>query len=141
MSRIYVASSWRNDIQPHVVAALRAAGHEVYDFKNPPKNAVFGWEEVAGPEGRKPTVEEFKAMLDHPRACQGYVSDLRAMEWADTCVMVLPCNRSAHTELGWFCGKGKRTIVLTRDHEEPELMYLLANHIVGSIDEAVRAAA
>lgn len=32
---IYVASSWRCARQPAVVAALRAAGHEVYDFKNP----------------------------------------------------------------------------------------------------------
>ena len=35
MARIYVASSWRNKYQPEVVAALRKAGHEVYDFRNP----------------------------------------------------------------------------------------------------------
>ena len=35
MSRIYVASSWRNKYQPEVVAALRKAGHGVYDFRNP----------------------------------------------------------------------------------------------------------
>ena len=33
---IYVASSWRNTYYPDVVAALRNAGHEVYDFRNPP---------------------------------------------------------------------------------------------------------
>jgi hypothetical protein len=33
--RVYVASSWRNGQQPAVVAALRAAGHEVYDFREP----------------------------------------------------------------------------------------------------------
>lgn len=33
--KIYVASSWRNQYQPEVVATLRAVGHEVYDFKNP----------------------------------------------------------------------------------------------------------
>jgi hypothetical protein len=33
--RIYVASSWRCERQPRVVAALRAAGHQVYDFRHP----------------------------------------------------------------------------------------------------------
>lgn len=33
--KVYVASSWRNKLQPDVVAIIRAAGHEVYDFRNP----------------------------------------------------------------------------------------------------------
>ena len=33
--KIYVASSWRNVFYPDVVSALREAGHEVYDFRNP----------------------------------------------------------------------------------------------------------
>lgn len=33
--KIYLASSWRNERQPAVLAALREAGHEVYDFRNP----------------------------------------------------------------------------------------------------------
>ena len=32
--RIYVASSWRNEYYPEVVAKLREAGHDVYDFHN-----------------------------------------------------------------------------------------------------------
>lgn len=38
MAKIYVASSWRNPYQPEVVAALRKAGHQVYDFRNPEDN-------------------------------------------------------------------------------------------------------
>ncbi len=38
MAKIYVASSWRNKYQPEVVAALRKAGHKVYDFRNPKDN-------------------------------------------------------------------------------------------------------
>lgn len=82
MPKIYVASSWRNKYQPEVVAALRKAGHEVYDFRNPKYNpGGFHW------------------------------ADVDAMLWADTCVLVLPCGRSAHTEAGWFAGKGLKTIV------------------------------
>ena len=31
--KIYVASSWRNTFYPEVVARLREAGHDVYDFR------------------------------------------------------------------------------------------------------------
>lgn len=44
----------------------------------------------------------------------------------------------AHLEAGWFCGNGKRCIILTRDGEEPELMALLATDICTSIDEVRR---
>jgi len=33
--KIYLASSWRNQYQADVLAALRVSGAEVYDFKNP----------------------------------------------------------------------------------------------------------
>ena len=51
MSRIYVATSWRNEEQPNMVNMLRADGHEVYDFRNPPGQAGFGWEQI-DPEWR-----------------------------------------------------------------------------------------
>ena len=31
--RIYAACCWRNEFYPEVVEALRAAGHDVYDFR------------------------------------------------------------------------------------------------------------
>ena len=34
--KIYVASSWRNEYYHEVVEKLREAGHEMYDFRNPP---------------------------------------------------------------------------------------------------------
>ena len=47
MAKIYVASSWRNPYFPEVVEALRAAGHEVYDFRNPPHGgAGFHWTDI-----------------------------------------------------------------------------------------------
>lgn len=137
--RIYVASSWRNPHQPSVVEALRGDGHEVYDFRNP-FNGVggFAWSEI-DPDWQRWSAADYRRLLTtHPIAARGFVSDLRAMQWADTCVLVLPCGRSAHLEAGWFCGQGKRTIILTRDGEEPELMALLATDICIALDE-VRA--
>ena len=130
MARIYVASSWRNEQQPNIVKLLRSANHEVYDFRNPTYGPTgFTWAEI-DPNWKDWSALEYKnTLLTSPRAAQGYLSDLRAMEWADTCVLVLPCGRSAHLEAGWFAGRGKRLLILTRDGEEPELMALMANHI------------
>lgn len=139
MSRIYVASSWRNINQPDVVDRLRREGHEVYDFRNPPHGfGGFGWRQI-DPDWQAWSAEKYRALLlTHPLASHGFVSDLRAMQWADTCVLVLPCGRSAHLEAGWFCGAGKRCIVLLADGE-PELMNLLATDICLSVDEVVAA--
>jgi hypothetical protein len=35
MSRIYIASSWKNGSQPTLVKELRKRGHKVYDFRHP----------------------------------------------------------------------------------------------------------
>lgn len=136
MSRIYVASSWRNTFQPEVVNDLRSAGHKVYDFRNP-FNGVkgFAWKELDG-GWQNWTAEQYRTILTtHPTAALGYMSDFRAMEWADTCVLVLPCGRSAHLEAGWFAGRGKRLIIFTKDGEEPELMALMANAICITVAE------
>lgn len=136
MHRVYVASSWRNPKQRDVVAALRADGHSVYDYREPrPGVKGFAWSEI-DPEWQAWTASRYRELLTtHPTAAAGFLSDLRAMQWADVCVLVLPCGRSAHLEAGWFCGQGKRCIVLTQDGEEPELMALLATDIAISLDE------
>ena len=55
---------------------------------------------------------------------------MRALRNADATVLVLPCGRSAHTELGFAVGADQRTIVLLDDPlSEPELMYLACTHL------------
>lgn len=95
MKKIYVASSWRNSHQPAVVQALRADGHDVYDFRNPA-----------------------------PGDC-------------DCCVLVLPCGRSAHLELGYAIGAGKPTFILLAEGE-PELMYKMSPYLCADMDELKR---
>lgn len=136
MARIYLASSWRNALQPKVWLQLRAAGHEVYDFRNPPHSTGFKWSDV-GLELPCSAEDYRNALLTHPRAAQGFMADFAAMRWADTGVLLLPCGRSAHLELGWMAGAGKRTFIVTHDGEEPELMALLADKICVNVDELV----
>jgi hypothetical protein len=126
LRRIYVASSWRNTLQPDVVSRLRAAGHEVYDFHEPaPGKTGFTWKEVSDFTLPDKIDAYFKALCT-PRAQEVFELDRRALEWCDTCVLVLPCGRSAHLEAGFAAGQGKGVyFLLTQDGFEPELMYLL----------------
>lgn len=126
--KIYVASSWRNDIQPKVVEALRNQGHEVYDFKNPePGDNGFHWSEI-DPDWQKWTPDAFRVALGHPIATKGFNKDMNALENCDACVLVMPCGRSAHLEAGYAIGAGKPTVILLADGE-PELMYKMTPFI------------
>ncbi len=142
--KVYVASSWRNDDQPQVVSTLHRAGHEVYDFRNPSmgpgdRGQGFHWSDI-DPEWKEWTPSQFRAALGHEVAVDGFASDLCGMEWADAFVLVMPCGRSAHLELGWAIGAGKPSIILLSDGE-PELMYGLASHLCTSMDEVLEALA
>ncbi len=133
--KIYVASSWRDESQPVVVVALRAMGHEVYDFRQPAAdNHGFHWSEV-DPGWKAWDADEFVAALEHPVADQGFALDMDAMRWCDACVLVVPKTpgRSSHLELGWCAGAGKATAVLLLDDGEPELMYKMADVVATSL--------
>lgn len=123
--KIYLASSWRNEYQPEILALLRTYGFQVYDFRNPqtggppeshdyvvPKEG-FSWKQTDPGWGRvtPDIIQRYKKMLEHPVAKQGFNADFRAMKWADTCVLLLPSGRSAHLEAGWMSGSGRRLVV------------------------------
>lgn len=140
MAKIYLASSWRNPEQPAAVISLREAGHDVYDFRNPPGGIEngFRWSEL-DPNWESWTAAAYREKLKSPLAQQGFNSDFDGMKWADVGVLLLPCGRSAHLELGWMAGAGKRTIIWTKDGQEPELMALLASDICVSLEEVKSA--
>ena len=141
MAKIYVASSWRNTYYPEVVQRLREEGHEVYDFRNPPHGGSgFHWTDV---DENAPnwSFKEYDEGLRHPLAERQFKADLEALEWADTCVLVLPCGRSAHIEAGWCKGRGLKTIVYIPKMEEPELMYKLFDAVTDSLDGLLAALA
>lgn len=138
MKKVYVASSWRNDYYKIIVDTLRAKGHAVFDWRNPPTGGHgFSWTDVS-PKWHPDIpvrTDDYIDMLNHPIAEAGYASDLSGMVWANTCVLLLPCGRSAHTEAGYMCGRGKPVHVLRLDPQEPDLMYKLFDSICGTTDE------
>lgn len=145
---VYVASSWRCPMQPRVVEAIRNVGIGAYDFRNPSGGTGFSWRETepgyTGPTQRGEVRQkgadwvsraDYLAMVSHQRAIAGFDSDFGAMQRADTFVLVLPCGKSAHLELGWAVGAGKRTAILLEDPVEPELMYRMVDHLATSVSD------
>ena len=136
--KIYVASSWRCAAQPGVVMALREAGHDVYDFRNPTADSQgFRWSEIDA-DWQSWSPARYRNALRHSVVKRGFGLDFGAMLWAEACVLVLPCGRSAHLEAGWFVGARKPLYVLILERCEPELMYKMATSICVSLEELIR---
>lgn len=138
--KIYLASSWRNEDQPMVLARLRKAGHRVYDFRNPtPGNEGFSWKQVAlvRDENGHSTLADLARAHAHEVAAQGFRYDFDAMNDAEVCVLLLPCGRSAHLEAGHMAGQGKSVYVLLCGDRrvEPELMYKFLTSLHDSIGD------
>lgn len=148
MSRIYIASSWKNKYQQQLVEELRKRGHKVYDFKHPcGRNDVPVWESVSVTQNlRSAYVEnrlkggEFKRMLLDRLSVERFKEHFSAMQDADTCILLLPAGRSSHIEAGHMNGMGKRVFVMDTSKEvTPELMYLALDDYFFDFDELYKA--
>lgn len=129
--KIYLASSWKNSLQPQLVKDLRNIGHEVYDFRNPHVgNNGFSWSSI-DENWKEWTSEQFRNTLYFNKIAEkGFKNDWNGMLWADTGILLLPCGRSAHIEAGYFRGANKQLfIVLSEDQNEAELMYKMAHRL------------
>lgn len=148
-SRIYLASSWRNELQPTTLDLLRKHGHSVYDFRNPedPWNRQrrgddsggFRWSDIDNQwEGWSPWA--FTQALNTPTADEGFANDWDAMLRAEVGVLLLPCGRSAHLEAGYFAGHPDKSLhILIPQLPEPELMYKMADGIHLTIESLLAA--
>jgi len=139
--KIYVASSWRNLLQPGIVHVLRRLGHEVYDFRNPKAgDNGFSWKAVfpGYVPGGKVGPAEYREGLRHPISAAGYENDISALRWCDAVVYVMPCGRSASWEFGYAMGQGKRGFVVMLNDDEPDMLFSEAT-IIASMDELFEA--
>jgi hypothetical protein len=135
--KIYVASSWRNDIQPTVVKSLADAGHDVYDFRHPQiGDNGFRWSDI-DEKWQHWTPSQYREYLKDPIAELGFDRDMNALRNCEAVVAVQPFGRSASLELGWAVGAGKMTVLLLAEGE-PELMVKMCTHICLTIDEVVK---
>jgi hypothetical protein len=102
--RIYIASSWKNALEVRKLAKiLESEGHQVYDFTDETKHFSFNLNDVAN----RNEIEYIKFLEDIPESRKAFDVDKAGLEWADTVIMLQPCGRSSHLELGYGVGKGK----------------------------------
>lgn len=125
-----------------MVRLLREAGCEVYDFRQDPDGTkgFQSWGLLGEGDHTTWSTATFRDVLTQNMLARGFFErDMSALREADVCVLVLPCGKSAHLELGWAAGAGKKSVVLLEGKTEPELMYLMADHICTSGAEVLRA--
>lgn len=139
--KLYVASSWRNETYPIVVTRLRNEGHQVYDFRNPTQDGNstdggFRWRYIDS-DWEKWNVDQFIAAMNHPLSQEAFGKDMDALMSSELLVLVMPCGRSAHLEMGYAVGSGIPTIIMM-SNDEPELMYKMASAFAHNLDELVR---
>ena len=135
--KIYIASSWRNEVEAiHLADALRAEGHEIDCFCDDSTGRfVFHFSEV-GP------LDEIDAItfLDDHRAQKAFVEDKKHIDWADAVVMLHPCGNSSHLEAGYAVGSGKKLFMLGDFPKgEFDVMYGFADSLHRTIDDLATA--
>ena len=133
--RVYVASSWRNARHPSVVEALRAAGHEVYDYRNPTHGEWSATDQWWKRPGYRETT--FPTIINGEARRRAFDTDMDALRAADAVVLVLDSGKSAHLEAGYAAGAGKLLVVLGEHQHEPELMYAMGRACVLRVEEVV----
>lgn len=117
--RVFVSTSWLNPhFDDHISALAAIPGLQVFNFRS---TGGFDWQDI-DPRWRDWTAQECIKALDHPLAQAEFDTDMGALERADVVVLLMPCGRSAHLELGYAVGAKKRTVYWTPDAGDPELM-------------------
>jgi hypothetical protein len=144
MSRVYIASSWKNaEAVRELAEDLRSRGHEVFDFTTPHQRPegfdlfVFDASAWVKHDGGSPSEIDWLEFLSWPPSQRAFASDKAGLDWADTVIMLLPCGRSSHLEAGYAAGTGKRLFIhgdLPRG--EFDVMYGFAEHCSRSTERA-----
>ena len=118
MSKIYIASSWKNTQSVRNLAcSLREQGHIVFDFTDmgyrPPglDKFVFDAKEWAEHSGKNANEVEYKDFLTWEPTQRAFKSDKAGIDWADVVILLIPSGRSSHLEAGYTVGAGKELYI------------------------------
>ena len=137
MLNIYVASSWKNNRYERIKKYLEEYGHKVMDWRE--SSTTFRWSDVDENYENWTREKYIEIINTNEKTKQGFQKDLKLMQKADVCVLLLPCGNSAHLEAGWFIGQNKPTFILLEASQpniiKPDLMYMLSNSICKTVVE------
>ncbi len=119
---IYVIGSMRHNRPREVARLLREQGYDVFDdWQAGAPDADDRWQHYESERGRT-----YLQALGAPFAQQAFQFDKRYLDSASIGVLVMPAGKSAHLELGYVIGKGKRGFILL-ENENPERWDIMYN--------------
>lgn len=127
MTKLYIIGSLRNPRIRDIGNTLRAEGYDVFDdWHGGGPDADDHWQSYECSRGRN-----YVEALNGELAEHVFGFDLYHLSQADAGVLVAPAGKSAHMELGWLLGQGKRGyILLDGEPERWDVMYKFASGVV-----------
>ncbi len=132
---VYVMGSMRNVKVPQIAILLRDHGWDAFDdWYSPGPETDEKWQEYEKLRGRS-----YHEALYGYHAKDVFEFDKQHLDRCDIGVLVLPAGKSAHIELGYLVGCGKRAyILLDGEPERYDLMYQFATAVFTSVDEMLK---
>jgi hypothetical protein len=144
--KIYIASSWKNENKVLAMAdILRDRGYEVFAFVDPEgrpggyDNFVFHAGIIEKRLGRSRNTFNFVEFVKFPESQRAFKSDKAGLDWADTCILLLPSGRSSHIEAGYAKGQGKKLYIYgSLPLGEFDCMYGFADGVYNDFDKMMK---
>ncbi len=132
---IYLIGSLKNWKVIELANELRKEGHEVFDsWISPGPEADDFWRKYSKKRGLT-----HKEALKDWSATHIYEFDKTHLDRADTVVMVMPCGKSGHLELGYALGQGKKGYILfDKEPERWDIMHLFADEVFYDKKELIK---
>jgi hypothetical protein len=132
---IYLIGSLRNPSVPYVALQMRDAGLVVFDdWWSAGPDADDCWQAHEETRGRG-----YAQALYGAHATCVFDFDKRNLEASDAAVLLAPAGRSAHLELGWMLGQGKRGyVLLDGEPERYDVMLRFATGVYLDIDALIK---
>lgn len=133
---IYIIGALGNPKVPVIANKIRQTfpKWEVFDsWYSPGPDADSYWRKYEKAKGIS-----YKDALNGWAATHIFEFDKHHLDRATDVVMVMPCGRSCHMELGYSIGKGKRGYILfDKEPKRWDVMYKFATDVFFSVDELI----
>ena len=125
--KIYIGGALANPEVVRITKLLQDAGHEAFsEWYTPGPDADVLWRDYELALGY-----DYREALRRPAAQNIFHFDKRYIDASDALVMVLPAGKSAHLELGYAVGRGKRGFIYMPEQPDKwDIMYSYAEAVV-----------
>lgn len=123
---VYIIGSLRNSSVPEFANELESHGIEAFaDWISPGPDADDFLRDYSKARGR-----DYKQTLNSHAARHIFEFDLHHLNRCDAAVMLMPCGKSGHLELGYTIGKGKPGYILfDAEPERVDVMHAFATDV------------